>query len=236
MSVSAAFGLTAVLLGHFTAHGLKDVLSASNSASWQTAVTYQMTHALVLLVTGFGRTKNGPSLLKVAGVLFVTGVVAFSGSIYALVLLQASWLGPVTPSVVCVWLPVGPVCSLPSVGIGPIKQTRNHKDLMSTTEFGIEWADTAFNYIRRRGRFTKAQARLRALTERYRWTSEDLDQQPLGMEIGFGMGFELLAWAQQQPVAASLFSGGYRVYAVSAKKSGHRERSLVISRNVYCSS
>ena len=60
--------------------------------------------------------------------------------------------------------------------------------------------DTAFNYIRRRGRFTKAQAAaFDALTERYRWTSEDLDQRPLGMEIGFGMGFELLAWAQQQP-------------------------------------
>ena len=60
--------------------------------------------------------------------------------------------------------------------------------------------DTAFNYIRRRGRFTKAQAAaFDALTEQYRWTSEDLDQRPLGMEIGFGMGFELLAWAQQQP-------------------------------------
>ena len=60
--------------------------------------------------------------------------------------------------------------------------------------------DTAFNYIRRRGRFTKAQAAaLDALTEQYRWTPEDLDQRPLGMEIGFGMGFELLAQAQQEP-------------------------------------
>ena len=60
--------------------------------------------------------------------------------------------------------------------------------------------DTAFNYIRRRGRFTKAQAAaFDALTEQYRWTSEDLDQRPLGMEIGFGMGYELLAWAQQRP-------------------------------------
>lgn len=60
--------------------------------------------------------------------------------------------------------------------------------------------DTAFNYIRRRGRFTKAQAAaLDALTEQYRWTPEDLDQRPLGVEIGFGMGFELLAWAQQEP-------------------------------------
>ena len=34
--------------------------------------------------------------------------------------------------------------------------------------------DTAFNYIRRRGRFTKAQAAaLDALTDQYRWCSED---------------------------------------------------------------
>ena len=97
MSTAAAYGLVAVLLGAFAAHGLKDVLSASSLASWQTGVTYQMTHALVLLVTGFWLRQGGPGLLKVAGVLFVTGVLAFSGSIYGLVLLQATWLGPVTP-------------------------------------------------------------------------------------------------------------------------------------------
>ena len=97
MSIAAAYGLIAVLLGAFAAHGLKYVLSASSLASWQTGVTYQMTHALVLLVTGLWLRQGGPRLLKAAGVLFVTGVLAFSGSIYALVLLQASWLGPVTP-------------------------------------------------------------------------------------------------------------------------------------------
>ena len=62
-----------------------------------------------------------------------------------------------------------------------------------------EHPETAFNYIRRRGRFTKAQAQaLDSLTDRYRWSGE-LDQRPLGVEIGFGMGYELLAWAEQQP-------------------------------------
>ena len=59
MSVGAAFGLTAVLLGAFAAHGLKDVLSASNLASWQTAVTYQMTMHSCCWSLGFGRTKVG---------------------------------------------------------------------------------------------------------------------------------------------------------------------------------
>lgn len=64
---------------------------------------------------------------------------------------------------------------------------------------GDEHLDTAFNYIRRRGRFTKAQAQaLDALADKYRWRG-DLDNSPLGVEIGFGMGYELLAWAEQQP-------------------------------------
>ena len=61
-------------------------------------------------------------------------------------------------------------------------------------------SDTAFNYIRRRGRFTKAQTNaLDTLSGQYRWQPEDLRYRPLGMEIGFGMGFELIAWAEQRP-------------------------------------
>lgn len=97
MSIAATYGLVAVLLGAFAAHGLKEVLSASSLASWQTGVTYQMTHALVLLVIGLWLRQGGSNLVKVAGVLFAIGVLVFSGSIYALVLLQVSWLGPVTP-------------------------------------------------------------------------------------------------------------------------------------------
>ena len=60
--------------------------------------------------------------------------------------------------------------------------------------------DAGFNYIRRRGRFTKAQAiALQALSDQYRWQAADLQHRPLGMEIGFGMGHELIAWAEQQP-------------------------------------
>ena len=97
ISIAATYGLVAVLLGAFAAHGLKEVLSASSLASWQTGVTYQMTHALVLLVIGLWLRQGGSNLVKVAGVLFAIGVLVFSGSIYALVLLQVSWLGPVTP-------------------------------------------------------------------------------------------------------------------------------------------
>lgn len=65
-----------------------------------------------------------------------------------------------------------------------------------------EGSQQAFSYIRRRGRFTQAQARAyENLVEQYRVAPEHLiaHSGPVGVEIGFGMGAELLAWAQQCP-------------------------------------
>ena len=91
------FGLLSVLLGAFAAHGLSQTLSASQLATWQTGVSYQMYHALALLLSGLWLLNNGPRILKTAGMLFCVGTLGFSGSIYALVLTHLSWLGPVTP-------------------------------------------------------------------------------------------------------------------------------------------
>ena len=54
-------------------------------------------------------------------------------------------------------------------------------------------------YIRRRGRLTKAQARGLALCDAEYRGDPDLVANataPVGIEIGFGMGWELLAWAE----------------------------------------
>ena len=141
MSIAATYGLVAVLLGAFAAHGLKEVLSASSLASWQTGVTYQMTHALVLLVIGLWLRQGGSNLVKVAGVLFAIGVLVFSGSIYALVLLQVGWLGPVTPLrwvVFDCWLGLYVGCS-GSVGIRSVERDRKSQELhVYRREYGIE--------------------------------------------------------------------------------------------------
>lgn len=97
LTTGGLYGLLAVLLGAFAAHGLRDILTPSELSSWQTAVTYQMSHALMLLLTGLWIRQGGPALLKVVGLLLASGVLLFSGSIYALLLLNFSWLGPVTP-------------------------------------------------------------------------------------------------------------------------------------------
>jgi uncharacterized membrane protein YgdD (TMEM256/DUF423 family) len=92
-----SLGLLGVVFGAFGAHALKERLTAAALSSWETAVSYQMYHALALLFVGLWLLHDGPSSLRYVGMLFAAGVVLFSGSIYALVLGAGSWFGPITP-------------------------------------------------------------------------------------------------------------------------------------------
>ena len=92
-----SLGLLGVVFGAFGAHALKERLTAAALSSWETAVSYQMYHALALLFVGLWLLHDGPPALRYVGMLFAAGVVLFSGSIYALVLGAGSWFGPITP-------------------------------------------------------------------------------------------------------------------------------------------
>lgn len=88
----------AVALGAFGAHGLSTVLSPDQLATYQTGVTYQMWHALaVLLCCVLAQTGMAAPGGRFAGWLFVVGIVLFSGSLYALTLTDVRGLGIVTP-------------------------------------------------------------------------------------------------------------------------------------------
>ena len=77
------FAALAVLLGAFAAHGLEKLVSASAQDTFQTGVTYQMYHALLLLVVG--SVKSIPEEQKKLVYYFiVAGIVFFSFSIYML--------------------------------------------------------------------------------------------------------------------------------------------------------
>lgn len=96
--LGAVFGLTAVGGGAFGAHSLKAVLSPESLAVFETAVRYQMYHALVLLVVAESlRRSSSQRALVWAGWFFVAGIVLFSGSLYGISLWQVRWLGPITP-------------------------------------------------------------------------------------------------------------------------------------------
>ena len=97
VALGALLGLVSVAAGAFGAHGLRDRLTADQLEVFQTAVRYQMWHALALLAVGLLQAHVTGRWLGAAGWLFTAGVALFSGSLYLLVLTGWRWVGPVTP-------------------------------------------------------------------------------------------------------------------------------------------
>ncbi len=98
LSLGALSALIGVGMGAFGAHGLKTIISPEMLAVYQTGVTYQMYHALGLIgVALIHRQAPDSKLLHWAGWLMFSGIVLFSGSLYALALLNHTWLGMITP-------------------------------------------------------------------------------------------------------------------------------------------
>ena len=93
-AVAASIG---VGLGAFGAHGLKSRLDPDMLAAFETGVRYQMYHAIAILVTAIAVWHIDGRLVRIAGWLFTSGIVIFSGSLYALALSGISMLGAVTP-------------------------------------------------------------------------------------------------------------------------------------------
>ncbi|MDM8545751.1 DUF423 domain-containing protein [Candidatus Venteria ishoeyi] len=90
--------LLAILLGTFGAHGLKQSISPEMLTVYQTAVQYQMSHALALLMIGaVAHFWSTSSWLKAAGWLLTTGIVLFSGSLYLLSITGIKNFGWITP-------------------------------------------------------------------------------------------------------------------------------------------
>lgn len=79
----AFFGLLAVVLGAFAAHGLKEVISETSLDSFETGVRFQMYHAFLLLIIGGFKSFNSRSINWIFYLLCV-GIILFSGSIYLL--------------------------------------------------------------------------------------------------------------------------------------------------------
>jgi uncharacterized membrane protein YgdD (TMEM256/DUF423 family) len=93
----ALFGFLGVAAGAFGAHFLKSRLPVDSLNIFEVAVRYQMYHALVL-ITLVAFVGLFPSIwLTIAGWLFITGVVIFSGSLYALLFSGIRLWGAITP-------------------------------------------------------------------------------------------------------------------------------------------
>lgn len=92
-------GFSGIAIGALGAHTLKDLLDGDKLNSLETAVRYQLLHALALF--SIALSPHHQKLLWTRR-LFISGILLFSFSIYGLLLLPligvpASWLGPITP-------------------------------------------------------------------------------------------------------------------------------------------
>src|SRR4030066_1829938 len=98
--ISAVSGFSAVAIGAFGAHGLREKLSAEMLEVYKTGVFYQFIHTIVLLIlslTDFIRTRF-PSIF------FLLGIILFSFSFYIYALTESTVFAMITP--------VGGVCFL----------------------------------------------------------------------------------------------------------------------------
>ena len=95
--IACLLGLMAVALGAFGVHALSSNVPESRQATWATAVDYHMFHVLgMLALAAVFRGAQSPWVVR-AQTSFVIGIALFSGSLYALVLLDIPALGAVTP-------------------------------------------------------------------------------------------------------------------------------------------
>lgn len=104
LSIAGILGVTAVILGAFGAHYLKNKLAFDQLQVFETGVRYQMYHALALLFLSALSEKLSLKYLNYTFYCFLIGTLLFSGSIYLLscrtLLGIESWvtiLGPITP-------------------------------------------------------------------------------------------------------------------------------------------
>lgn len=100
--IASVFGMLAVILGAFGAHGLKKLVSIDQLDAWHTAVQYQFYHTFAMLfLATFSRFRS--RAINAASWFFTAGILLFSGSLYLisakdiLNIDSLSLIGPLTP-------------------------------------------------------------------------------------------------------------------------------------------
>ncbi|MCI0795799.1 MAG: DUF423 domain-containing protein [Chloroflexi bacterium] len=97
VGLGAIIGLPAVFAGAAGTHALRGTLDPDELRTFETAVRFQMYHALALLATGLIAMRWNCRYVNLAGWLFVAGVALFSGSLYALAMTGVGAFGAIAP-------------------------------------------------------------------------------------------------------------------------------------------
>ena len=97
-SIGAIMAMLSVALGAFGAHLLEDHLTLDALAVYETAVQYQMFHAVgILIIASLYERLPSQQLALWAARLLLAGILVFSGSLYVLAMSGYKILGAVTP-------------------------------------------------------------------------------------------------------------------------------------------
>lgn len=105
MTIAAIGGFIAVAVGAFAAHGVRDPQAAG---LLRTGSTYGFMHTMATFASATFM-NIGAWRARFAPAFFLSGVLLFSGSLYALALGAPRWLGAVTP--------LGGLCFLTGWGV-----------------------------------------------------------------------------------------------------------------------
>lgn len=95
-ALGSLLAFAGVLLGAMGTHALKSQIEPLRLEVFETAVRYQLWHAIALVAIGLSPAAR-ERVMAIPATLMMTGVVLFSGSLYALALGSPIWLGFITP-------------------------------------------------------------------------------------------------------------------------------------------
>ena len=103
LQLATLLGMLSVILGAFAAHALKEKVSVTALATFETGVRYQFYHVFALLACGILYKEFPTESIIWSGRMFIVGTILFSGSLYVLTFIQSSgysnfkWIGAITP-------------------------------------------------------------------------------------------------------------------------------------------
>ncbi len=91
--ISAISGFTAVAIGAFGAHGLRETLTPQMLEVYKTGVLYQLIHSVVLLTLSLNTLIKA----KLPSIFFLLGIILFSFSLYLYSTSGIQLLAMITP-------------------------------------------------------------------------------------------------------------------------------------------
>ena len=108
LTIAGISGAMGVALGALGAHLLKakmqaGLMTADQLNGFDTAAKYQLFHSLAIAILFFGAKDGQAKWLRIGAIMFIAGIVLFSGSLYLLTtrnligMESLTFLGPVTP-------------------------------------------------------------------------------------------------------------------------------------------